>query len=303
MQGLLIVSGFVQEQNFIRLHEALLRAAQARGIGLRLCPHDRLLFDAANGAPVVPLPPADFALFWDKDIRLAAQLEQTGLRLFNSAAAIAACDDKLVTHMALAQAGVPQPKTLRVPTTYPHVGYGDMSFLGAAIAYLGLPLIIKECRGSFGAQVYLAQSQGEAEAILRAHEASPMLLQQFVAHSAGRDMRLYVVGGAVLAAIQRRNTKDFRANISNGGEAFAYTPTEAERALALRAAQLLGLDFAGVDLLYGEEGPLLCEVNSNAHFCGLAQATGCDIAGGILRHVQNELACPRPAPARYRKEL
>lgn len=90
----------------------------------------------------------------------------------------------------------------------------------------------------------------------------------------GRDRRLFVVGDRVIAAIERRNEHgDFRANIEHGGVASAYFPTAQESALALAACRALGLDFGGVDLLEAEDGPVVCEVNSNAHFAGLLSAT------------------------------
>ena len=99
-----------------------------------------------------------------------------------------------------------------------------------------------------------------------------------------------MVGGQCVAAMRRRNERDFRANIQIGGSAHSYTPTTGEIALARNACQALGLDFAGVDILRSRTGPLICEVNSNAHFTALAALTHQDIAGAIIRHIQ-EAVC------------
>ena len=164
-----------------------------------------------------------------------------------------------------------------------------MAFLKRAAEYLGLPLIIKECRGSFGKQVYLADTEEQAAEIIRSHEATPMIMQQAVRESFGRDVRIYVVGGEVMGAMRRSNDRDFRANIANGGSAEAYVPSDEEKHLALEAVRLLGLDFGGVDILHSQEGPLLCEVNSNAHFAAMEKSTGADISGAVMRYIRSEL--------------
>lgn len=285
MKGLLVVNGFIKEANFFELRTALQLAADKRGIRLDTAGNCELLFDLSTGRPLFLPQPYDFGIFWDKDLKLGAQLEAQKLRLFNSVRAISLCDDKALTHTVL-QNRLPMPRTIAVPTTYRYVGYGDMKFLDTAIEELGLPMIIKECSGSFGKQVYLARTAQEAKDILLKRCAVPMLMQEFVAASAGRDIRIYVVGGRVAAAMLRQNDHDFRANIAAGGQAVAYVPTEEEAAMALRAAEILGLDFAGVDLLFGKDGPLLCEVNSNAHFKGISKSTGVDIAGEIIAHIE-----------------
>ena len=85
--------------------------------------------------------------------------------------------------------------------------------------------------------------------------------------------------------MERRSETDFRANIGSGGHARPYTPSEEEAALAVRCCRLLGLDFAGVDLLHGPDGPLVCEVNSNAFMAAVTACTGVDVAGRIVEHV------------------
>lgn len=287
-KGLLITNGFVGEDSFIKLWRSLLSAAQSRGMCLEPMPHDRLLFDAASTAPLWDTDGVAFAILWDKDVRLGYQLEKLGLRVFNPPAAIELCDDKSLTHMALA-GKLPMPPTVIIPTTYKYVGYGDMEFLDRAAEYLGLPMVIKECRGSFGKQVYLANTLEEAKEIIAAHEATPMLLQKAVKESFGKDIRLYVVGNKVIAGMQRSNSSDFRANIANGGESAAYTPSAQEAELAVSAVKLLGLDFAGVDILQSANGPLICEVNSNAHFHGMESCTGIDVAGAIMDYIMSNM--------------
>lgn len=175
---------------------------------------------------------------------------------------------------------------MQAPLTFAGLGYTRLDFLEQAEAYLGYPMVIKECRGSFGWQVYLAQDRKAAVQILVEHAPSPMLLQAYVGGPEGADVRIYVVGGRVIGAIRRHNPHDFRANVASGGIAEAYAPTPMETQLAIQAAAALGLDFAGVDLLPGPDGPLICEVNSNAQFHGLAAKTGVDVAGAIFSHIR-----------------
>lgn len=285
MKGLLITNEFMHACSFARMREMFMCAAQQEDI--TLVPRtnaDLMLLPAQQRLKV------DFVLFYDKDIRLAARLEASGLPVFNAARAIALCDDKTLTYLALERAGVPQPETVLCPQTFPGLGYGDMDFLEGVGAALGWPMVLKEGCGSFGEQVYLAQNEAQAREILGQIGAKPALFQRFIANSSGRDRRLFVVGDQVIAAIERRNEHgDFRANIAHGGTAVAYTPTEQECALALSACRALELDFGGVDLLQDTQGPLVCEVNSNAHFGGLRAATGMDPAVHILRYIRRRV--------------
>ncbi len=287
--GMLVMNEFGQIESFVRMRKTLLAAAQRLGVALDFVTNAQLLFDMTRHKPLFPLQAYDFCLFWDKDMLLGRQLEATGLRLFNSIAAIETADDKALTHFSLAAHGLPQPKTIAAPLTYAGLGYTNLDFLDQAAEYLRFPLVIKERRGSFGWQVYLANTYEEAAALLREHAPAPMILQEYIGGRAGEDIRIYVVGGRAIAAIRRRNPGDFRANISAGGTAEAYTPSPEEEALALAAARALGLNFGGIDLLAGPTGPLLCEVNSNAHFLGLAATTGADAAGAILAHIKDSI--------------
>lgn len=288
--GWLVVNHFLQTNKFTDLYERLSRGAKQAGLSLTVKTGSDLLYCTSHGfvRPQEKLP--DFVLFWDKDIRLAQTLENMGVRLFNSAKAIALCDDKSLTHMAL-EGFVPMPKTICAPMTYPGVGYSDATFIREAISILGLPMVIKECFGSFGAQVHLCHTEQEAEEKARELAGRPFIMQSFIAESFGKDLRLQVVGNRVIAAMLRYNEKgDFRAGITSGGSMAPYVPTEKQEALAVSVCKKLGLDFAGVDFLFGENGELiLCEVNSNAHFKNLYDCTGVDAAAEIMNYIAAEL--------------
>lgn len=228
----------------------------------------------------------DFILFWDKDILLARAFEAQGVRVFNRADAIAACDDKLHTHRLLAGHGIRMPRTIAAPMTYENVGYTDFGFLKNAEGAFGYPFVVKEAFGSFGAQVYLVHNREEAIGLLERLGGKPLLLQEYIGAGCGRDIRIHVVGGQVVTAMLRTNDHDFRANITNGGRMTPYTPTAAQIETAVKACQILRLDFAGVDLLFAEDdAPVLCEVNSNAHFKNIYDCTGVNVAEKIAAYI------------------
>ena len=289
-KGYIIINGFLREEKFFSLYSALKQSADRAGLQLELKTNIELMCDIASGKTVAneTLPP--FAIFWDKDVRLAKTLEAAGMKLFNSADAIELCDDKSLTHIALMNR-VPQPKTVLIPLTFPRVGYTDCTFLEKISAYLGFPFVIKQCFGSFGAGVYLAGNMEEAKAALMKTAGGAAIAQQYIASSFARDIRAYIVGDKVAAAMLRHNESgDFRANVAQGGKADAYTLSEAQAVLAVKTAQLLGCTFAGVDLLFGENGEMtVCEVNSNAHFAGISAATGVNIADKIIEAVAQRI--------------
>ena len=287
--GWLVVNRFLNNLKFSDIAERLITAAHAQGARLDLKYNDGLLpamgGEAFGVFDVLPEERPDFVLFYDKDVRLAVELERRGMRLFNNSRAIAICDDKALTHAALSGL-LPMPLTYSAPFTYENIGYNDLSFAETLVEKLGLPVVIKEACGSFGQQVYLARSMEEVERILRAVGGKRVIFQRFIEECSGRDLRLNVVGGRVIAAMERRSENgDFRANVTIGGSMKKYVPTKEEEALAIRAAELIGLDFCGADILPSKDGPLLLEVNSNAHFKSIYDCTGVNAADEILAHI------------------
>ncbi len=292
----LVYNGFWNPNGLPESAAALSAAAAAEGMRLIAEPNTAWIARyGTNGTTVAgcdrTLADGDTVIFWDKDTRLAHAMEAVGARLFNTAAAVELCDDKLKTHAVLAAAGLPMPHTLAAPMTYlQNDEQGCAVFWQEAARVLGFPMVVKECFGSLGGQVYLAHNREELKTLTLDMGAKPFLAQQFIASSAGNDKRLYVVGDHVVAAMRRHSDTDFRANIENGGVGSAYTPTAEECGLALAACRALGLHFGGVDILDSEDGPLLCEVNSNAHMAGITAATGVDVARAVMRYVKETTA-------------
>lgn len=286
MNAWIVVNGFVDSAKFRELYGFLSRAAEKRGITLNVKATDT--FAVPVGEKITANERPDLVLFWDKDVSLARRLEAEGVRLFNSARAIEICDSKVLTAECLA-GKVATPRTLIAPKTFEGLGYSKCDFVERSADILGLPMIIKEAYGSFGQQVYLAHSVDEAKSIVASLGHKEFVMQEFIAESCGRDVRVNVVGGKVVSAMERYNDNDFRSNISNGGKMKKTALSPEAEAVAIRAAELIGLDFAGVDVLFGNDGPIVCEVNSNPHFKSSLEATGVDMGEEIMDYVLEQM--------------
>lgn len=295
-QGLLIINGFLNANKFSEQSQWLINAAKENNIDLLVKTNAEILvlLDTTNiresyikNYGAIP----DFVLFWDKDIRMAKYFEALGIPVFNSSNAIANCDDKSMTHLLLAKHRIPMPKTMFAPMTFSNVGYNNTTFLELVKRQIAFPMVVKECFGSFGAQVYLANDEVELNKIVLEIGTKSMLFQEFIKVSKGKDIRLQVVGGKVITAMYRYSVnEDFRANVSNGGSMKPYVPNDIETQLALRCCEILELDFAGVDILFGEnEERLVCEVNSNAHFKNIYDCTGVNTANAIIEYIKETL--------------
>lgn len=272
MTGFLVINHFLCGEKFDILHNHLICSAHKMGIELLLRTNMEMIFETKE---------ADFVLFWDKDVNLARLLEKKGMSVFNSSESIALCDDKLKTYTALLGT-VNQPETFGAPLTY-FRGSDYSDFIDKAIEKLGLPVVFKECFGSFGEQVFLCHTKEEIKSLI---SNKPFLLQKFINSSAGHDVRIEIVNGVPVAAMRRENKNDFRSNVTNGGTMMPYEPTDEEIKTAIKAANKLGLLFCGVDIL---DGNLLCEVNSNAHIMNIMECTNIDIAPLIFEAIVEKL--------------
>ena len=228
----------------------------------------------------------DFAVYLDKDKYLGRILEKTGMRLFNSSEAVERCDDKMLTYLALSDSGIEIPESVSAPLCYTPSVHPDESFLSRTAARLGFPLVAKKSFGSFGKDVRLIRTMDELRTTEKDFLYCPHFYQRYLAESAGRDIRVIVIGGRAVAAMERRAQKgEFRSNIELGGHGVCVGLTESFRLAAEKAAEALQLDYCGVDLLEAGSKPVLCEVNSNAFFEGMEAATGMNIARLYAEHI------------------
>ncbi len=232
----------------------------------------------------------DFCIYLDKDKYLGKLLEKNGLRLFNSAEAVEVCDDKMLTYIALSEKGVRTVETIAAPLCYTPQAKTDEKFLKKVANKLGFPLVVKKSYGSFGAGVQLVHGMPELIKTSQEFLYEPHIFQRYVADSCGRDVRVMVIGGKVVAAMERcAKAGEFRSNIELGGvgKKIALSPENIE--IAEKAAKILKLDYCGVDLLQSEDGPIVCEVNSNAFFEGLEQTTGVNVAKAYAQYIHKTL--------------
>ncbi|MYL44899.1 RimK family alpha-L-glutamate ligase [Virgibacillus halodenitrificans] len=292
LHGWIIYNGSLSGNKFLDYAEWIQQAAYARGSETTIYKNNELspyLVPGESGLLKKPSEKiADYVVFADKDIYLAKQLELMGLRVFNSSQAIEISDDKIATYQCLAQTGLPIPKTIVYPKVF-ITAQTDEDIINNAIKSLGFPMVVKEAFGSFGEQVYLVHTSEELWDKVNELLGKAFVFQEFISSSYGRDMRLQVVGNEVVAAMKRASTNDFRANVSAGGTMEAYTPSKIEREMAVQATKSIGADFAGIDLLYGEDGsPLICEINSNAHIRNMYDCTGINVADFIMDYILNK---------------
>lgn len=246
------------------------------------------LYIDGNGEIVNDLRDFDFCVYLDKDKYSSHLLEKSGLRLFNSHAAIEACDDKMLTYALLSQNGIKAPKTVAAPLCYTPEAQPNEDFLKKTAQKLGYPVIVKQCYGSRGQGVFKADDYKSLLKAAQNLQRVPHLYQKFVEESAGRDARVIVIGGKVVAAMQRTSKTDFRSNIDLGGTGAKIEPDEKMSALCQVVAKILNLDYCGVDVLFGKDGYLICEVNSNAFFDGIESATGINVARAYAGHIYRQ---------------
>lgn len=281
----LVVNGYIHTEKFKQLFDWLVQAAAKQHCLLEIKTNTQLLM--ALDQHLKDQRPL-FVIFWDKDVRLARLLEKNGLRLYNSANSIEICDDKSRTYIELYSSGIRMPRTIIAPKTFRPQGYPRLDFPKQVEARLTYPMVLKECFGSFGQQVYLIHNRQEMEKCFVQIKNRPCLFQEYIASSKGRDIRIQMVGSQAVASMYRYHVSDFRANITGGGSMKPYEPDSRQLEMAQAVMRELKLDFAGIDILFGQnEEPVLCEVNSNAHFINLYHCTGINAADNIVKYCLN----------------
>ena len=227
----------------------------------------------------------DVCIFFDKDKSTARMLEKSGLKLFNCAKSIEICDDKILTHVALANADIPMPDCINAPLCYTRNAQPSQEFLDNVANSLSFPLVAKKCYGSLGAGVTLIKDGDELYAYESENILNEHFYQQYI-NSGGSDVRVIVIGGKVLCAMKRTNKNDFRSNIELGGTGEKFDIGYKMKALCERVASILNLDYCGIDVLTDENGNhYICEVNSNAFFAGVEKYCQINVAKAYVEHI------------------
>jgi ribosomal protein S6--L-glutamate ligase len=209
------------------------------------------------------------------------QFEMMGVFSTNSSQAISSSRDKLRCLQLLAREGIGLPVTGFANSTQDIDGLIDM--VG------GAPLVIKLLEGTQGIGVVLAETHQAAKSVIEAFRGldANILVQEFIKEAGGADIRCFVVGEKVIAAMKRQGAAgEFRSNLHRGGTAEKIKLTPEERSTAIRAAKAMGLKVAGVDMLRSNHGPVVMEVNSSPGLEGIENATGVDVAGKIIQFIE-----------------
>ena len=276
----------------------LVEAARQRGHKAKVLDTLKFSIEVESGAPslmyaskslshydaVIPRIGASITYFGTAVVR---QFEQLDVYTPSPANAIANSRDKLRAFQILSRHSIGLPHTAYVRR--------KQDVLPAIERVGGAPVIIKLLEGTQGVGVILADSVKVAEAIIETLQSARqnVLIQKFVGESAGTDVRAFVVGDRVVASMRRvAQGGDFRSNVHRGGQATAIDLDPAYADTAIRAAQIMGLRIAGVDMLEGRDGPQVMEVNSSPGLEGIETSTQLDVAGSIMDFIEGQVSFP-----------
>lgn len=233
---------------------------------------------------VIPRIGASITFFGTAVVR---QFEQMGVYCVNPSHAISISRDKLRSIQALSRHRIGFPQTVFAK---------DKQGVVKALDRVGMPAVIKLLEGTQGIGVILAENRKIAEAIMETLQEGVkqnVLVQSFVKESKGRDIRAIVCGNRVIAAMRRvAQGEEFRSNVHRGGQTEVVELDEEYTRTAIHAAQIMGLRFAGVDMLEGRDGPLVMEVNSSPGLEGIEGATGIDVAHELIRMIEEDVQLP-----------
>ncbi len=273
-------------------HRRLAEAAAARGHSLDIIDTLQVYMNIATHHPqikykgeplgrydvVIPRIGASITMY---GLAVLRQLESMGVWSLNNSVAIGKSRDKLRCMQILSRKGVGLPITAFAHST---------KYTDDIIEMVeGAPVVIKLLEGSQGLGVVLGETQKSARSTIEAFRQANIniLVQEYIKESNGADIRCFVIGGKVVAAMRRQGPPgDFRANLHRGGSAIKTKISPEERAIAVRSASIIGLNVCGVDVLRTSHGPVVLEINSSPGLEGIEKATGLDIASQIIEFIE-----------------
>jgi ribosomal protein S6--L-glutamate ligase len=281
----------------------LLEAGLQAGHDIRVIDHIRCFMDITSQKPsihyreeefgpehfdaVIPRIGASVTFYGCAVVR---QFEMMGVYCSNESVAITRARDKLRSLQLLSRRGV------GIPVTSFANSPDDVKGLIREVG--GAPLVIKLLEGTQGIGVVLAETRKAAESVIQAFMGlnTAILVQEYIQEAGGADIRAFVVGNRVIAAMKRQAPEgEFRSNLHRGGTATLERLSNEEKETALRAARVMGLNICGVDILRSERGPLVMEVNASPGLRGIEEASGRDIAGLIIRFIERNAKPNRTA--------
>jgi ribosomal protein S6--L-glutamate ligase len=273
-------------------HKRLVQAAEERGHEMQIIDTLKVVINLAAHKPdmkylgqnlvgfdaVIPRIGASITFYGTAVLR---QFEVMGVYPLNESVAISRSRDKLRSLQLLARKGIGLPITAFAHTT---------TKPGEIIEMVGgAPVVIKLLEGTQGIGVVLGETEAAAESMIQAFGGlkANILVQEFIKEAGGTDIRCLVIGDKVVASMKRTGKEgDFRSNLHQGGSASMIKITPEERSTAVRAAKIMGLGVAGVDMLRANHGPVVMEVNSSPGLEGVEKASGIDVAGKIIEYIE-----------------
>ena len=289
--------GILSRKSTIYSTNSLVEAAKKRGHFVSVIDPLRCYMDITSHHPaihykgeklegfdaIIPRIGASITFYGTAVVR---QFEMMGVYCVNESVAISRSRDKLRSLQLLARKGIGLPVTGFAHST---------KFTTDLISMVGgAPLVVKMIEGTQGVGVVLAETQQAAQSVIQAFRSlkANILVQEFIQESRGSDIRCWVIGSKVVAAMKRQGPEgEFRSNLHRGGQAARIKITPEERSTAIRAAKIMGLRLAGVDLLRSNHGPVVMEVNSSPGLKGIETITGIDVAGMVISYIEKN-ACP-----------
>ena len=277
MNGIVIVNQTIGHNQY--KIERFKKEFSKKGVHLDVFVNDGTLAEIKNNEIKINLPAANFVLYLDKDIYLARLLEKAGFRLFNKADFIKLCDDKMLTFIACANEGIRMPKTIAGPLVYTDLQESNYKFLDSVISEIGLPMVVKKVYGSLGEGVYLVKTKDELINLYTDIARNPIIFQEYVKSSFGKSIRVLIIDGKVFGSFIRKNKYDFRSNYGEEASSKVLENPSKYEGFAQEIANKLHIEYAGIDLLvYEDDNPILCEINSNAFFEEFEKVTGLNVA-------------------------
>ena len=268
MKGLIITNGYYDGESYIHQIARIYEEFQKKEI-------DVSIYKNSHSYSTEVTFDCDFAVFLDKDIHLARIMEERGIIVFNNSYAIEDCDNKIKTIIKLSHyKDIMQPPTLIAPIRYKNLV--DMNFINEIENSFEYPIIAKKAVGSLGDGLFLIKDRKELEETEENLSMEEHLYQPFIAESAGKSVRAFVVGNKTVASMLLTNENDFRSNVGKGSIAENVELDENYTKTAEKISRYLDLDFCAIDFFVGAE--IVIEVNSNPFFKQIEETTGTNIA-------------------------
>ncbi len=248
-------------------------------IALQVIKNDgSLSYIDSNGAIKLNIGTCDFIIYLDKDKYLLNLLKKENIKVFNRPDFIQLCDDKMLTHIALSNYNIAMPKTIPGPLNYNLNDDNSLEIITNITKQLKFPMLIKGVYGSLGLNMMYANSKEELLDCYQKMKNQPLLFQEYISSSYGKSIRCLVIDNKLVGAFLRYNPNDYRSNYFKGAKSKPIKLDSEYIDFVNKISKILNIEYAGVDLLFGDTGPILCEINPNAFFSEFEKVTHINVA-------------------------